>query len=73
MPAGVLSVGQDVLIIVLITVALGEFGLRIYNYVDPLPIFYGDSYNRFRGKPFAPDPAEQPVRTVLGMVRFFEF
>ena len=51
----ILRVGRDVLIIVLITVVLGEVGLRIYNSVDPLPIFYDESYNRFRGKPFAPD------------------
>ena len=57
MPAlkGILSVGRDVLIIVLITVALGELSLRIYNSIDPLPIFYSESYNRFRGKPFAPN------------------
>ena len=57
MPArkGILRVGRDVLIIVLITVALGELGLRIYNSIDPLPIFYSESYNRFRGKPFAPN------------------
>jgi acetyltransferase AlgX (SGNH hydrolase-like protein) len=52
---GILRVGRDVLIIVLITVALGELSLRIYNSFDPLPIFYSDSYNRWRGKPFAPD------------------
>ena len=57
MPAlkSILRAGRDVLIIVLITVALGELSLRIYNYADPLPIFHSDSYNRFRGKPFAPD------------------
>jgi hypothetical protein len=52
---GILRVGRDVLIIVLITVGLGELGLRIYNSIDPLPIFYSDSYNRFRGKPFSRD------------------
>jgi hypothetical protein len=51
----ILSIGRDVLMITLITVALGELGLRIYNYVDPLPIFYSESYNRWRGKPFAPN------------------
>ena len=51
---GILRVGRDVLIIVLITVALGELGLRIYNSIDPLAIFYSESYNRFRGKPFSP-------------------
>jgi hypothetical protein len=57
MPAmkGFLRCARDVLIIVLITVILGELSLRMYNAVDPLPIFYTDSYNRFRGKPFAPD------------------
>src|SRR5262249_47305063 len=54
-PIGILRVGRDVLIIVLIAVALGEVSLRIYNSIDPLPIFYSESYNRFRGKPFAPD------------------
>ena len=52
---GILRVGRDVLLIVLITVVLGEVGLRIYNSIDPLPIFYSESYNQFRGKPFAPD------------------
>ena len=45
MPAlkGILRVGRDVLIIVLITVALGELSLRIYNSIDSLPIFYSKS------------------------------
>ena len=50
---GILNIGRDALIIILITFALGELGLRIYNYIDPLPIFYTESYNRWRGKPFA--------------------
>ena len=49
------KVGRDILIIALITIALGEVGLRIYNHFNPLPIFYSNSYNRWRGKPFAPD------------------
>jgi len=52
---GILRVGRDVLIIALITVALGEMSLRIYNSIDPLPIFYSESYNRCRGKPFSSD------------------
>jgi hypothetical protein len=52
---GILSLSRDALMITLITVALGELGLRIYNYFDPLPIFYSESYNRWRGKPFAPN------------------
>jgi hypothetical protein len=51
---GILRVGRDVLIIALITAALGEVSLRIYNSVDPLPIFYSGNPDRFRGKPFAP-------------------
>jgi hypothetical protein len=51
---GILRVGRDVLLIVLSTVALGEVGLRIYNSIDPLPIFYSGNPDRFRGKPFAP-------------------
>ena len=51
----ILSIGRDAVMIALITVASAELGLRIYNYVDPLPIFYNDSYNRWRGKPFAPN------------------
>jgi len=50
-----LRVVRDALIIVLITLALGELSLRIYNFIDPLPIFYSESYNRWRGKPFAPE------------------
>ena len=49
-----MRVGRDVLIIVLITVALGEVGLRIYNSIDPLPIFYSGNPDRFRGRAFAP-------------------
>ena len=50
---GILKVGRDVLLIVLITVVLGEVGLRIYNSIDPLPIFYSgnpinSAANRFR-------------------------
>jgi hypothetical protein len=57
MPAlrSIAKVGLDVLLFAMITVALGEFSLRIYNSIDPLPIFHSDSYNRYRGKPFAPD------------------
>jgi SGNH hydrolase-like domain, acetyltransferase AlgX len=34
---------------------LAEVTLRIYDWIQPLPIFYSRDYNRFRGKPFAPD------------------
>ena len=39
----------------LLALALGELGLRIYHRFQPLMMFYDDSYNRFRGRPFAPD------------------
>ena len=29
--------------------------MRIFHFFHPLFIFYDDSYNRFRGKPFSPD------------------
>jgi len=51
----IIRAARDVLIVILITVGLSELSLRIYNYFDPLPIFYSNSYNRFRGKPFARD------------------
>jgi hypothetical protein len=42
-------------LILLISFFMGEVAFRIYNYFNPLFIFYSDSYNRFRGKPFADD------------------
>src|SRR5262249_38631319 len=50
----VLFFGQA-FIILFITFALAEVTLRIYNGIKPQPIFYSNSYNRFRGKPFSPD------------------
>jgi hypothetical protein len=44
---------RDATIICAITLVLTEISLRIYHRFDPLPIFYTDSYNQFRGKPFA--------------------
>ena len=46
---------RTVIIILLITFSLLELALRVYNYFNPLMIFYDNSYNRFRGKPFAND------------------
>ena len=48
------SAGQT-LIIFLITFVLAEITFRVYNHVNPTFIFYDLSYNRFRGKPGAPD------------------
>lgn len=42
-------------IIILITVSLAEIALRLCNKIYPSYIFYDNSYNRFRGKPFADD------------------
>jgi hypothetical protein len=39
----------------IITLALAEVSLRIYNEFHQLPIFYTTSYNRFRAKPFSAD------------------
>jgi hypothetical protein len=43
------------IIIFLITFMLAEITLRVYNHFNPTFIFYDSSYNRFRGKPGAPD------------------
>lgn len=43
------------IVILAITLVLGEVSMRIYHHFHPLFIFYDDSYNRFRGKPFARD------------------
>lgn len=51
----VLSFLRPAFIIAIATLALAEIGLRIYHRIHPLSIFYSDSYNRFRGKPFARD------------------
>src|ERR1041384_3891860 len=46
---------RQTFIILLITFVLAEVAFRVYNYVHPSFIFYDSSYNRFRGKPHAPD------------------
>ncbi len=40
----------DGLLMLVISFALGEIVLRVYNGINPVSIFYDDSYNRFRGK-----------------------
>ncbi|MGB8990683.1 MAG: hypothetical protein WCD80_01365 [Desulfobaccales bacterium] len=42
-------------IILLISFSLGEISLRIYHHFNPAFIFYSNSYNRYRGKPYADD------------------
>jgi hypothetical protein len=42
-------------LIILISFFMGEITLRIYHYINPIFIFYSDSYNRYRGKPYADD------------------
>jgi SGNH hydrolase-like domain, acetyltransferase AlgX len=46
---------RQTLLIVLITLVLAEITFRIYHYINPSFVFYDDSYNRFRGRPGAPD------------------
>jgi hypothetical protein len=51
-----LFVGGQIIAIALISFALGEATVRIYNHFSPSYLFYNESYNkRFRGKPFASD------------------
>ena len=50
-----LLVLRQAAIIAAIIFILTELALRAYNAIDPLPVFYDSSYNRFRGKPFSPD------------------
>jgi len=42
-------------LILLISLGLTEIVFRIYNYLNPSFIFHDNSYNRFRGKPLAPE------------------
>jgi len=49
-----LAVIRDIVFIALITIVLLEIGLRIFHHFRPLPIFYDDSYNRFRIRPHLP-------------------
>jgi SGNH hydrolase-like domain, acetyltransferase AlgX len=46
---------SQMVLIFLITLVLAEISLRMYNQINPSFIFYSNSYNRYRGKPFAPD------------------
>lgn len=56
---GFLNKSKDIVIqvslIFVITFVLGEIVLRAYHYLNPTTIFYDDSYNRYRGKPFSDD------------------
>ena len=45
---------RDIVIILLVTTASLEVGLRIFHHFRPLPIFYDNSYNRFRTRPHMP-------------------
>src|SRR5436309_13471021 len=49
------SSAAQTIIIFFITFVLAEITLRVYNHFNPIFIFYDRSYNRFRGKPGAPD------------------
>ncbi|MHA2220308.1 MAG: hypothetical protein ACXACY_30895 [Candidatus Hodarchaeales archaeon] len=45
----------NIVFISLITLVITEIGFRIYHFINPVFVFYDDSYNRFRGKPFSQD------------------
>lgn len=45
----------QITLIILITLFLAEVSLRVYNYFNPIFIFYSNSYNRYRAKPYASD------------------
>lgn len=43
----------EILAVLLITLALSEGVLRLYNIINPVFVFSDNSYNRFRGKPLS--------------------
>jgi len=43
------------LAVIALSLVATEIAFRIYHHFHPVYIFYDDSYNRFRGKPFAQD------------------
>ena len=43
------------LLAVAFSLLVGEGALRLFHRVRPIPMLFDDSYNRFRGKPFAED------------------
>ena len=49
------SILYNAVMIMLITLSMGEIALRVYNHYAPSFVFYSGSYDRFRGKPFAND------------------
>jgi hypothetical protein len=51
----VIRILRQAIVIFFITLVLTEIVFRCYNYFHPSFIFYDSSYNRFRGKPNAPD------------------
>ncbi len=51
----IMRYGLDGLIIALISLALLELGCRLYHMADPAFGLWDTGYNRWRGKPFAPD------------------
>ncbi len=53
--AKLLKLILNIAIISLITLFLAEIALRLCHKIYPSYIFYENSYNRFRGKPFADD------------------
>ena len=45
----------SIIVVLLLSLSAGELTVRIVHFFHPLFIFYDDSYNRFRGRPFSSD------------------
>jgi hypothetical protein len=48
-----ISLAKQSLIITFITFGMTEIVFRVYSLINPTFIFYDNSYNRYRGKPFS--------------------
>ncbi len=51
----IISTFFKTVVIMFITLSMGEIALRIYNHDSTSFVFYNGSYSRYRGKPFADD------------------
>lgn len=51
----IIGISSQVAIMASLCFIFTEIAFRIYHQVNPSFVFYDLSYNRFRGKPFAPD------------------
>ncbi len=46
---------RDAALVALLSLAAGELALRLWHHVRPVPVFFDQSYNRFRGRPGSRD------------------